>query len=153
MFVYTPATVYLHISLLCFEYFQPVISYFSSQFSCLATVPTLLSRVDTDEVDVNTPQTGLVHKTPEFLDPDPGPSHLPTHKHRSEPILILNLFATESFKQQRIGPCAITADQRVYVEVCVIYFLSSSTSNQHQILQALFFLFICLNALHFFALF
>ncbi|XP_037646946.1 transforming growth factor beta receptor type 3 isoform X2 [Sebastes umbrosus] len=86
-------------------------------FSCLAAVPTLPGSDDGDDVDVNTPPAGLVPWAPEGPGPDPGLSHLPTPRRRSGPVLILKLFVTESYEQRRIGPCVITADHRVYVEI------------------------------------
>ncbi|XP_042360092.1 transforming growth factor beta receptor type 3 [Plectropomus leopardus] len=81
-------------------------------FSCLAAAPTVPRAADDD--DVNT-QTGPVHWVPEG--PDPGLSHLPTPRHRPGPVLTLKLFVTESYEERRIGPCVITADHRVYVEI------------------------------------
>ncbi|XP_029292710.1 transforming growth factor beta receptor type 3 isoform X2 [Cottoperca gobio] len=81
-------------------------------FSCLAAAPTLLG-----SVNVNTPQAGLLPWAPGGQGPDPGLSNLPTPRHRSGPVLLLKLFVTESYEQRRIGPCVITADQRVYVEI------------------------------------
>lgn len=86
-------------------------------FSCLAAVPTLPGPADGGNVDVNTPQVGLVPWAPKDLGPDPGLSYLPTPRHRSGPALILKLFVTESYEQGRIGPCVITAKNRVYVEI------------------------------------
>ncbi|XP_070704634.1 transforming growth factor beta receptor type 3 [Pempheris klunzingeri] len=84
-------------------------------FSCLAAVPTLPGPAHGDDVDVKGPQAGLAPWAPE--DPDPGLSHLPTPRHRSGPVLLLKLFVTDSYEQGRIGPCVITADHRVYVEI------------------------------------
>ncbi|XP_070836278.1 transforming growth factor beta receptor type 3 [Chaetodon trifascialis] len=86
-------------------------------FSCLVAVPTLSSPADAGDVDVNTPQAGLVPWAPEGPGPDPGLSHLPTPRRRSGPALTLKLFVTERYEQERIGPCVITADHRVYVEI------------------------------------
>lgn len=102
-----------------FSISNPVISCFSSQFSCLSAVPTAPSPADTGDVNVNTPQAGLVPWAPGGPGPGPGLSRLLTPRRRSGPALILKLFVTESYKQERIGPCVITADHRVYVEVCV----------------------------------
>lgn len=99
-------------------YSEPVISCFSSQFSCLAAVPALPGPAHGNDVDVNIPQAGLVPWAPEGPGPDPGPSHLPTPRHRSGPVLILKLFVTENYEEGRIGPCVVTAGHRVYVEVC-----------------------------------
>lgn len=91
----------------------------SSQFSCLASVPST-SGPTADNVDEeNTPQAGLVPWAPGYPGPDPGVSDLPTPRHRSGPMLILRLFVTENYELRRIGPCVITAGHRVYVEVCV----------------------------------
>ncbi|KAA8585609.1 hypothetical protein FQN60_004303 [Etheostoma spectabile] len=60
---------------------------------------------------------GPIPWAPEDPGPDPGLSHLPTPRRRSGPVLSLKLFVTESYKQRRIGPCVITADHRVYVEI------------------------------------
>ncbi|XP_027141681.1 transforming growth factor beta receptor type 3 isoform X2 [Larimichthys crocea] len=49
--------------------------------------------------------------------PDPELSLLPVPRQRPGPVLTLKLFVTESYEQGRIGPCVITADQRVYVEI------------------------------------
>lgn len=96
-----------------------MLAYFSSQFSCLATFPTLPSPADSIDGEVKTPQTGLVLWTPQDSEPVQELSHLPASRHKSEPLLILKLFVTERYEQRRIGPCVIPADQRVYVEVCV----------------------------------
>ncbi|KAM9346014.1 LOW QUALITY PROTEIN: transforming growth factor beta receptor type 3 [Symphorus nematophorus] len=88
---------------------------FGIHFSCLAAVPSLPSRADSD--DVNTPQAGLIPWAPEGPGPDPGLGHLPTPRHRSGPALILKLSVTEDYEPERIGPCVITADHRVYVEI------------------------------------
>ncbi|XP_044038427.1 transforming growth factor beta receptor type 3 isoform X2 [Siniperca chuatsi] len=87
----------------------------SIHFSCMAAVPTLPGPANGDDVDVNTTEAGLVPWAPEG--PYPGLSHLPTPRHRSGPVLILKLFVTESYEQERIGPCVITADHRVFVEI------------------------------------
>ncbi|KAL7378227.1 hypothetical protein ABVT39_010582 [Epinephelus coioides] len=87
-------------------------------FSCLAAVPTLpRSADDDDDDDVKTPQAELVPWAPEGPVPDRGLSQLLTPRHRSGPVLTLKLFVTESYEQRRIGPCVITADHRVYVEI------------------------------------
>ncbi|XP_045897017.1 transforming growth factor beta receptor type 3 [Micropterus dolomieu] len=75
-------------------------------FSCLSAVPTLPG-----------PQAGLVPWAPKGPGPDPGLSHLPTPRQRSGPVLVLKLFVTESYRLDRIGPCVITAHNRVYVEI------------------------------------
>ncbi|KAI4791294.1 hypothetical protein KUCAC02_034091, partial [Chaenocephalus aceratus] len=91
----------------------------SIPFSCLAGVPPpLLRSVSVD--NVNSPENNPVPWATEGSDPgsDPGLSSLPTQpRNKSWPILILKLFVTESYEQRRIGPCVITADQRVYVEI------------------------------------
>ncbi|XP_031150990.1 transforming growth factor beta receptor type 3 [Sander lucioperca] len=89
----------------------------SVHFSCSSRVPALPRSADGDDVDVNSSQAGLLPWAPEGPGPDPGLSHLPTPRHRSGPVLILKLFVTESYEQRRIGPCVITADHRVYVEI------------------------------------
>ncbi|XP_069005481.1 transforming growth factor beta receptor type 3 [Embiotoca jacksoni] len=92
-------------------------------FSCLAVVPSLPSpaaataAAAADDDIVNTPQTGLVPWLPEGPEFDPGLSHLPAARHRSGSALFLKLFVTESYKDMRVGPCVITADHRVYVEI------------------------------------
>ncbi|TDH02530.1 hypothetical protein EPR50_G00153570 [Perca flavescens] len=86
-------------------------------FSCSSEVPGLPGSADGDDVDVNSPQAGLLPWAPKGPGPDPGPSQLPTPRHRSESVLILRLFVTENYEQKRIGPCVITADNRVYVEI------------------------------------
>ncbi|XP_059204625.1 transforming growth factor beta receptor type 3 [Centropristis striata] len=85
-------------------------------FSCLAAIPTLPAFAD-DDVDVNTPPAGLVPWVPKSLGAAPGLSRLPTPRHRSGPVLILKLFVNENYENRRIGPCVITADHRVYVEI------------------------------------
>ena len=44
-----------------------------------------------------------------------GPGPLP--RARAGPLVSLQLFVTEGYEQRQTGPCAITADNRVYVEV------------------------------------
>ncbi|XP_032393206.1 transforming growth factor beta receptor type 3 [Etheostoma spectabile] len=83
-------------------------------FSCTSGVH---ESADGDVVDVNSSQAGPIPWAPEDPGPDPGLSHLPTPRRRSGPVLSLKLFVTESYKQRRIGPCVITADHRVYVEI------------------------------------
>ncbi|XP_070779137.1 transforming growth factor beta receptor type 3 [Enoplosus armatus] len=86
-------------------------------FSCLAAVPAPPGPANSDDVDVYTPQAGLVPWAPAGPGPDPGLSHLPMPRHRPGPVLILKLFVTEGYEQGRIGPCVITADHRVFVEI------------------------------------
>ncbi|KAK1877989.1 Transforming growth factor beta receptor type 3 [Dissostichus eleginoides] len=88
----------------------------SIPFSCLAGVPPLLRSVSVD--NVNSPEKNPVRWETEGQGSDPGLSNLPTQpRNKSWPVLILKLFVTESYEQRRIGPCVITADQRVYVEI------------------------------------
>ncbi|XP_073350180.1 transforming growth factor beta receptor type 3 [Pagrus major] len=87
------------------------------RFTCLAAVPALPGPADVDDVNINPPQAGPVPWAPEGPGPDPGLSHLPTPRHRSGPALVLRLFVTENYEQRRIGPCVVTADHRVYVEI------------------------------------
>ncbi|XP_077414716.1 transforming growth factor beta receptor type 3 isoform X2 [Vanacampus margaritifer] len=75
-------------------------------FSCLDDVAGSRPQLGPD--DVTTSQVPL---------PDPGPFHFSTPRLKSGPLLLLKLFVTESYKQRRIGPCVIAADQRVYVEI------------------------------------
>uniref|UniRef100_UPI0037E74F0E uncharacterized protein engl isoform X2 n=1 Tax=Semicossyphus pulcher TaxID=241346 RepID=UPI0037E74F0E len=86
-------------------------------FSCLAPVPALPGPAESDEVNVNPPQVGPVPWPPKGPGPDLGQSHLPTSRYRSGPVLALRLFVTEGYEQGRVGPCVITADHRVYVEI------------------------------------
>ncbi|XP_068593163.1 transforming growth factor beta receptor type 3 isoform X2 [Cebidichthys violaceus] len=86
-------------------------------FSCLAAVPTPPGSAHVDDDDVNTPPAGLVPWAPGGPGPDPGMRRLPTPGHGSAPVLLLKLFVAESYEQRRIGPCVITADHRVYVEI------------------------------------
>ncbi|KAE8282831.1 Transforming growth factor beta receptor type 3 [Larimichthys crocea] len=89
-------------------------------FSCLAAVPAFPGPDDDDDdgdVNVNTPQAELVPWEHEGPGPDPELSLLPVPRQRPGPVLTLKLFVTESYEQGRIGPCVITADQRVYVEI------------------------------------
>ncbi|KAG8006465.1 Transforming growth factor beta receptor type 3 [Nibea albiflora] len=99
---------------------QKSISPLGIQFSCLAAVPAFPGPDDDDDgadVNVNTPEAGLVPGEHEGPGPDPELSHLPVPRHRPGPVLTLKLFVTESYEQGRIGPCVITADHRVYVEI------------------------------------
>lgn len=96
------------------------------QFTCLTAVPALTGPADdVDDVNVHAPHAGPAPLAPDGPGPDPGLSHLPTPRHRSGPALVLRLFVAENYEQRRIGPCVVTADHRVYVEVwvCVVYFL------------------------------
>ncbi|XP_035510216.1 transforming growth factor beta receptor type 3 [Morone saxatilis] len=87
-------------------------------FSCFAAVPTLPGPpAHSDDVNVNTPQAGPVPWAPKGPGPDTGMSHVPIPRRRPGPVLILKLFVTESYEQGRVGPCVITADHRVYVEI------------------------------------
>ncbi|XP_033982945.1 transforming growth factor beta receptor type 3 [Trematomus bernacchii] len=84
----------------------------SIPFSCLAGVPPLFRSVSVD--NVNSPEKNPLPWATE----DQGLSNVPTQpRNKSWPVLILKLFVTESYEQRRIGPCVITADQRVYVEI------------------------------------
>nr|XP_057906384.1 transforming growth factor beta receptor type 3 isoform X3 [Doryrhamphus excisus] len=79
------------------------------QFSCLADLPGGAQAAPDDDL----------HTSPspwDFL-PDPGPMYFQTPRLKPGPLLLLKLFVTESYKQRRIGPCVIAADQRVYVEI------------------------------------
>ncbi|XP_061702691.1 transforming growth factor beta receptor type 3 [Syngnathoides biaculeatus] len=74
-----------------------------------------------DEV-ASTPQIGPAgdvntSRVPWAPLPDRGPFHVPPPRLKSGPLLLLKLFVTDSYKQRRIGPCVITAEQRVYVEI------------------------------------
>ncbi|XP_074552677.1 transforming growth factor beta receptor type 3 isoform X2 [Halichoeres trimaculatus] len=83
------------------------------QFSCLAPVPAPLPGPAESETDVVIPpHVGLVPWSPKSPGPDLGPS-----RYRSGPALVLRLFVTEGYEQGRVGPCVITADTRVYVEI------------------------------------
>ncbi|XP_077356319.1 transforming growth factor beta receptor type 3 isoform X2 [Festucalex cinctus] len=80
-------------------------------FSCLDDMASGTPQLGPTD-DVNTSQAPWVPL------PDPGPFHtFSTPKLKSGPLLLLKLFVTESYKQRRIGPCVIAADQRVYVEI------------------------------------
>ncbi|XP_061605809.1 transforming growth factor beta receptor type 3 isoform X3 [Phyllopteryx taeniolatus] len=74
---------------------------------------TMLSHNETDW----TSRSSLGIHVPWAPLPDRGPLHISTPKLKSGPLLLLKLFVTESYKQRRIGPCVIAADQRVYVEI------------------------------------
>ncbi|XP_075999113.1 transforming growth factor beta receptor type 3 [Genypterus blacodes] len=83
---------------------------FGIHFSCVAAVP---SPVDV----VSHLQAELLPWSPKGPELNPGPRHLPAPRHRTGPVLILKLFVTESYEQRQIGPCVVSADQRVYVEI------------------------------------
>ncbi|XP_008299553.1 transforming growth factor beta receptor type 3 [Stegastes partitus] len=85
--------------------------------SCWAAAPNPSSPAADAEDSVNTPQSGLVPWVPRGPGSDPDLSHLPTPRHRSGPVLVLELFINESYEQTRVGPCVVTADHRVYVEI------------------------------------
>ncbi|XP_019749112.1 transforming growth factor beta receptor type 3 [Hippocampus comes] len=74
---------------------------------------TTLSNNETDWIS----SSSLGIQAPWVPVPDPGPLHFSSRRLRSGPLLLLKLFVTESYKQRRVGPCVITADQRVYVEI------------------------------------
>jgi len=57
--------------------------------------------------------------TPPVEDPACGGGFLPAPRPRAGPVLALRLFVSESFQQNRTGPCVVIADHRVYVEVAV----------------------------------
>ncbi|XP_061892217.1 transforming growth factor beta receptor type 3 [Entelurus aequoreus] len=84
-------------------------SSFGIHFSCLADLPA--SPSETPDGDINASQAPL------GLVPDPGPIPFQKRILKSGPLLLLQLFVTESYKQRRIGPCVIAADQRVYVQI------------------------------------
>ncbi|XP_021413828.2 transforming growth factor beta receptor type 3 isoform X2 [Oncorhynchus mykiss] len=65
-------------------------------FSCLAAVPSVPS---------------LPVEQPTLQGPGPLP------RARAGPLVSLQLFVTEGYEQRQTGPCAITADNRVYVEL------------------------------------
>ncbi|XP_056262224.1 transforming growth factor beta receptor type 3 isoform X4 [Pseudoliparis swirei] len=81
-------------------------------FSGSAAAPT------TADVGVDAPPAGPVSRAPEGPGPDPGPRRFPTPGRTSAAVLLLlKLFAAESYEQRRIGPCVVTADHRVYAEI------------------------------------
>ncbi|KAM9392075.1 transforming growth factor beta receptor type 3 [Pholidichthys leucotaenia] len=86
-------------------------------FSCLAAVSSPPSPPAAVADNLSPPQTGLVPWVPNDPWPDPELSHLPTPRQKSESLLYLELFVTESYEQTWIGPCVITADHRVYVKI------------------------------------
>ncbi|XP_030591367.1 transforming growth factor beta receptor type 3 [Archocentrus centrarchus] len=86
------------------------------RFSCFSAVPGHPSGAAGND-NVNTTQTELIPWVPEGPWPNTGLSHFPAPRHRSGPVLLLQLFVTDSYEQRRIGPCVITADQRVYVQI------------------------------------
>ncbi|KAF7658078.1 hypothetical protein LDENG_00017650 [Lucifuga dentata] len=92
---------------------QPKAVQYKNTFSCVAAVPSPASPAD----DVSTPQAGLLPWAPKGPELDPEPSRLLTPRHRPGPILILKLFVSESYEQRQVGPCVVTADNRVYVEI------------------------------------
>ncbi|XP_041736336.2 transforming growth factor beta receptor type 3 isoform X1 [Coregonus clupeaformis] len=67
-------------------------------FSCLAAVPSAPS---------------LPVEQPALQ----GPGPLPRARARAGPLVSLQLFVTEGYEQRQTGPCAITADNHVYVEL------------------------------------
>uniref|UniRef100_A0AAZ3RQT6 ZP domain-containing protein n=1 Tax=Oncorhynchus tshawytscha TaxID=74940 RepID=A0AAZ3RQT6_ONCTS len=82
-------------------------------FSCFAAVPSVPS---------------LPVEQPTLQGPGPLP------RARAGPLVSLQLFVTEGYEQRQTGPCTITADNRVYVEVslpsyvCVFNCLSACLS-------------------------
>ncbi|KAM4530184.1 transforming growth factor beta receptor type 3 isoform 2-T3 [Odontesthes bonariensis] len=90
----------------------------SIHISCFVAIPL---RPADDDDNVTLPLSLPLERFPRGLEqgPEPGPglSHLPTPRHNSGPALLLNLFVTESYDQTRIGPCVISANHRVYVEI------------------------------------
>ncbi|XP_034046685.1 transforming growth factor beta receptor type 3 isoform X2 [Thalassophryne amazonica] len=79
---------------------------FGIHISCLAPV----HRHHSSTGDGNTP-TEFTTWTSEDPGPNPGP------KRRPGLLLLLKLFVSESYEEKRIGPCVITANERVYVEL------------------------------------
>ncbi|RVE69088.1 hypothetical protein OJAV_G00074320, partial [Oryzias javanicus] len=47
----------------------------------------------------------------------PGLAGLPAPRIRSGPALLLKLFVSQNYEQTWIGPCVVTADRRVYIEI------------------------------------
>ncbi|XP_020515645.2 transforming growth factor beta receptor type 3 [Labrus bergylta] len=90
---------------------------FGIHFSCLAADPVPSSLDEGNEGNINFPRVGHVPWPSKGQRPDPAPSHLPTSSYKSGPVLVMRLFVTEGYEQGRIGPCIITADHRVYVEI------------------------------------
>ncbi|TNN57857.1 Transforming growth factor beta receptor type 3 [Liparis tanakae] len=85
------------------------------RFSGSAAAPTALPGFA--DVGVDAPPAWPVSRAPEGPGPDPGPRRFPTPGRTSAAVLLLlKLFATESYEQRRIGPCVVTADRRVYAE-------------------------------------
>ncbi|XP_041672861.1 transforming growth factor beta receptor type 3 isoform X2 [Cheilinus undulatus] len=89
----------------------------SIHFSCLAPLPALSSPAERDKVNLNTPRMGPVFLPPSGPRPDLVPNNLLTSSYRPGPALVLRLFVNEGYEQGRVGPCVITADHRVYVEI------------------------------------
>ncbi|XP_011476892.1 transforming growth factor beta receptor type 3 isoform X2 [Oryzias latipes] len=48
---------------------------------------------------------------------DPGITGFPAPRLGSGPALLLKLFVSQNYEQTWIGPCVVTADQRVYIEI------------------------------------
>ncbi|XP_029945411.1 transforming growth factor beta receptor type 3 isoform X2 [Salarias fasciatus] len=55
--------------------------------------------------------------TPEGPRFNPGLTDLPKPRAPSGPVLLLKLSTSESSEETRVGPCVITADQRVHVQI------------------------------------
>ncbi|XP_023204436.1 transforming growth factor beta receptor type 3-like [Xiphophorus maculatus] len=88
---------------------------FSVHISCFATSP---SKSAANDDNVTLPLIGRfargARQGPESA---PAPHHLPVPILTSGPALQLGLFVTDSYEQTWTGPCVITADHRVFVEI------------------------------------
>ncbi|XP_072225381.1 transforming growth factor beta receptor type 3 isoform X2 [Leuresthes tenuis] len=93
----------------------------SIHISCFVAIPLHPADDDNVTLPLSLPLSLPLGRFPRGLrqgpKSGPGPSHLPAPRHNSEPALLLNLFVTESYKQTWIGPCVISANHRVYVEI------------------------------------
>uniref|UniRef100_A0A8C6NIN5 Endoglin n=1 Tax=Nothobranchius furzeri TaxID=105023 RepID=A0A8C6NIN5_NOTFU len=82
------------------------------QISCFAASDSDDDDDDDDEGGVTLPLIGRFTRGVKQ-----GPEPLPVPRLGSGPVLHLKLFVTDSYEQTWIGPCVITADHRVFVEI------------------------------------
>ncbi|XP_028310456.1 transforming growth factor beta receptor type 3 isoform X4 [Gouania willdenowi] len=90
----------------------------SIHISCFAdSHSTSVSVDDDDDVDDDVAISSSELRSWKPEGPKPGPVFLNPPPSESTPVLLLKLFITENFELTRSGPCVVTADHRVYVEI------------------------------------
>lgn len=80
----------------------------SIHFTCLAS-----ALFTNDDAESGSPPSVMMPENPK---PEEE-IQLPVPRHRPGPVLTMRLFVSETYEERRIGPCVITAENRVYTEI------------------------------------